>query len=67
MKYRCSFRKDKRTGLATLVVEAADPYSAAVSAAKRRHEDDFDAVEVWDGPRQVLTWIRPPDDRAKGD
>lgn len=65
MRYRCSFRKDKRTGSTTLMVEAADPYSAAVRAANRNREEDFDAVEVWDGQTRVLTWIRPPDDPTK--
>jgi hypothetical protein len=47
------------------MVEAADPYSAAVRAANRKREEDFDAVEVWDGTTRVLTWIRPLDAPTK--
>jgi hypothetical protein len=65
VRYRCSFRKDKRTGLTTLMVEADDPYSAAVKAANRNREEDFSAVEVFLGTDHVLTWLRPADDPTR--
>jgi hypothetical protein len=45
------------------MVEAQDPYDAAVKAAHSKSADAaFDAVEVWDGPSRLLTWLRPPHD-----
>jgi hypothetical protein len=65
MKYRCSFRKSPQTQLDVLNVEAADPYEAAVTAARGQRGTDFDTIEVWAGSDRLLTWLRPADEHAE--
>jgi hypothetical protein len=66
MKYRCTFRKDTHMHLTVLMVEASDPYEAAVRAARRNADLDFRTVEVWDGPERLLIWRRPAGEAPRG-